>query len=73
MENMKPWRPSEVLDARFNPATGYVELRWCPEYHKVWRSGTSNEGVHALSEGELAWGAHGRSNVPQEGRELCLI
>ena len=30
VESMKPWRPLEVLDVRYNPQTDDIELRWCP-------------------------------------------
>lgn len=31
VENIKPWRPLQVLDVRLNKGTGLVELRWCLE------------------------------------------
>lgn len=30
VESMKPWRPLEVLDVRYNAQTDETELRWCP-------------------------------------------
>ncbi len=31
VETMKPWRPDQVLDVRYDPSRDAVELRWCPE------------------------------------------
>jgi hypothetical protein len=42
VENMKPWRPLEVLDVRLNGQTGETELRWCPR--ETWMGGKGGEG-----------------------------
>lgn len=31
VESMKPWRPDQVLDVRYDAAQDEVQLRWCPE------------------------------------------
>lgn len=31
VESMKPWRPDQVLDVRYDATTDEVQLRWCPE------------------------------------------
>jgi hypothetical protein len=31
VESMKPWRPDQVLDVRYDVSGDAVQLRWCPE------------------------------------------
>jgi hypothetical protein len=50
VESMKPWRPLEVLDVRYNPQTEETELRWCPTEMRLAGGGGEGGEVSLLRE-----------------------
>jgi len=63
VERMKPWRPLEVLDVRYNPQTEETELRWCPTEMRL--AGGGEGGGGGGGGGREGGGERGR----RKGRE----
>lgn len=68
VESMKPWRPDQVLDARYDAAKDEVQLRWCPEEIRPHAHGSAEAGGLLAEEAggggcELRWSGNLKERV----------
>lgn len=74
MRYMQPWRPSEVVDLRYDQSDRTVAFRWCPQDYAEGLSQEERGQPDAVARCEMAWSGplHDHAVHPTENGQPAL-